>query len=399
MKPTSSPASLIALAAARTASSHSASASPRQDAFDHPHAAGVAVQAGAAHDVLAHRAVRGDAGHIGQLPGPRPEAEVSGGQRAHRADVGGVAAEVGVKRRIADGDDLQAAAPLMEGQHVIADQLLLKAHAAPALDAALAVQEDQVAQRDVFGQLHLVGEVHTAETWPVPHGQVLQRALAALVADRAVQRVAAEQVFQHVSAGLLHRLGGGADVQACRHGGGAGRGHRPPPANLRRAVVVEDRLAGGAVAGLNTQLHQAHATHADRLHLGMVTEDRDLDVGINAGGIHQVHPGGDLVRHTIDVEGYGFGHPSAFDVRSALVTRIHRRPCPLARPGNSPDFPTANVSPWPSAPRIRVCTNNYSNVFRLFYRRPPGRGIENIVTSDGPDVNDNVPDGEGTRPP
>jgi len=39
---------------------------------------------------------------------------------------------------------------LVEGQHGVADQFILEARAAGALDAAFAIQEDQVAQWDVI---------------------------------------------------------------------------------------------------------------------------------------------------------------------------------------------------------------------------------------------------------
>jgi hypothetical protein len=81
-----------------------------------------------------------------------------------------------------------------------------EAGAARALDAALAVEQDQLADLDGLDEVALLlDEAGLARA--VSQGLVLQRALAALVADRAVERVVGQQELEHAVLGLLHLLG------------------------------------------------------------------------------------------------------------------------------------------------------------------------------------------------
>ena len=86
-----------------------------------------------------------------KLPRARLKAEVGGGQRADGANVGGVAAEVRIKWRVTEGDDFHMAAAVVKLQHMIVSHVILKADAAAALNTALTIQEDQVAERHVLG--------------------------------------------------------------------------------------------------------------------------------------------------------------------------------------------------------------------------------------------------------
>src|SRR5262249_16744358 len=90
----------------------------------------------------------------------------------------------------------------------------------------------------------------------IGHGLVLQRALAPLVADRAVEGGVDEEELEDAVLGLLHAVGRGGDL----HVGAA----LDQPAGLER----------GAAAGVD--LDQAHAAHADRLHARVVAEARDV---------------------------------------------------------------------------------------------------------------------------
>ena len=57
-----------------------------------------------------------------------------------------------------------------------------------------------------------------------------------------------------------------------------------PKLNLRLAIF-QHRLAGGPVDHRAANFDQALAAHADRLHLGVVAEDRDIDADL-FGGVH-----------------------------------------------------------------------------------------------------------------
>jgi hypothetical protein len=113
-------------------------------------------------------------------------------------------------------------------------------------------------------------------------GDVLQRALAALVADRAVERVVDEQELDDRLLGRLDALRLGVDDH--------------PVLDRRRARGLELRDA--------LDLHEAHAARADRrAELGLVAEDRDLDVAVlGAVDEHDVLRGGDL--DPVDREGH-----------------------------------------------------------------------------------------------
>src|SRR5205814_9250933 len=92
---------------------------------------------------------------------------------------------------------------------------LAEARAAVAEDAALAVERDRGRDRDRFLDSELL-EAHPGVAGPVAEGEVLQRALAALVADRAVERVVDEDELER-------------PVLAGRSlGGRAGRRHDQP---------------------------------------------------------------------------------------------------------------------------------------------------------------------------
>ncbi len=84
-----------------------------------------------------------------------------------------------------------------------------EAHTARAVDAARHVGVDQGPEIFVLDRALVVLEAPGVEA--VGHGLVLEIAFAALVADRAVERMIDEQELEHALARLLHRLGAGDD--------------------------------------------------------------------------------------------------------------------------------------------------------------------------------------------
>src|SRR5262249_48490613 len=138
-----------------------------------------------------------------------------------------------------------------------------EARAAVTEDAALAVERDRRRDRDrLLERLLLVD--HPRVAGPVAERQILQRALAALVADGAVERVVDEDELERpVLSGrrLLRR---------------ARRLDDPPVGRLQRAARLELRHA--------FELDEAHAAGADRIaEARLVTEDGDLDPGRERG--------------------------------------------------------------------------------------------------------------------
>ncbi len=133
------------------------------------------------------------------------------------------------------------------------------AHAAVAENAARAVEVDGRGPLLLFAML--LGLDVEAFTCAVLEGHVLQFALAASVADGAVERMVAEQEFDGGFAGLgdLGRFGG-EDLAFGDRGGAGGL-------ELGHLLLADDAHAAGGL--------QAEA--------GIVAEGGDLDAGLAAG--------------------------------------------------------------------------------------------------------------------
>ena len=242
----------------------------------------------AQHALVAHRqrdvALRGAqrAQRSGALDLPRPRAEAVGarGERADGTQLDDVAAEgrdVGVA---VEGADERVRSALEQDQLVVLGDLLRVAHAAVAEDAALAVDRDEGRELERLAEVALGLDEARVPAAPA-EGDVLERALAALVADRAVQRMVDEQELDDRLLGGARALGLGVDDHP----------------------VLDRRRARGLELGDPLDLDEAHAAGADRLtELGLVAEDRDLDVA-QLGGVGQHHVLGRLDLATVDLEG------------------------------------------------------------------------------------------------
>ena len=94
------------------------------------------------------------------------------------------------------------------------------------------------------------------------HRLILQIAFAALVADRAIERMVDEQEFHHAFAGLLHHRRVGEDFRrlAIRAGTQIAHAHRAGGSRLGRAALHLDE-AHAAVAGDRQALVEAEARH------------------------------------------------------------------------------------------------------------------------------------------
>src|SRR5690606_30489269 len=112
---------------------------------------------------------------------------------------------------------------------------------------------------------------------PVLERIVLQRALAAFVAHRAVQRVVEQEKLQHALAQVPDEVRLGADHQAVGGLHGAGG----------------DRLA------LALHLHQAHAADAHRIQLVVVAEHRNFDARLRRR-LHQAHAFGHFNFYAVE---------------------------------------------------------------------------------------------------
>ena len=167
----------------------------RQDAHD-------LAAAGVDADRRAERVHHVDGLGLRQLPGPRRERIGLRGQRADRAEIDHVALQLRRHRLLEIGGDLHvlAAADGAELRH--ARDLRREADAPRAMDAAVHDRLDQRADILVLDRALVL--VIAAGIDAVGHRLVLQVAFAALVADRAVERMVDQQEFHHAFAGLAH---------------------------------------------------------------------------------------------------------------------------------------------------------------------------------------------------
>ncbi len=249
---------------------------PRQDAH---HLAPTGVDA----DGRADRVHDVDRFGLGQLPGAGVVGVGLRGQRADGAEIGHTGLEFRAHRLFEIGGDLHvlAAADGAEIRH--AGDLAGEADAARAMDAAVHPCLHQRADVLVLdGALVLV---EAGRIDPVGHGLVLQVALAALVADRAIERVVDEQELHHPLARLLHqwRLGD----------------HRRRLTVGARAAILDAPGAGRHGLGRALQFDEAHAAIAGDRQPLVEAEARNLRAG-RLAGLEQRVPGRDVDLDVVD---------------------------------------------------------------------------------------------------
>ena len=177
------------------------------------------------HDqVRAGAVVRAHALAAREFPGSRAVAERLAGQRTNRADIDHVARQLAVDRAAVHGGDLAVLAAVDHAELHHAGHFLAEAHAACAVDAARHLfHRDQRA--DVLAEDDALFLVVARGAAAVADREILQLAFAALVADRAVERVVDEQELHHRLLRLDRLVALGAHDHAVGHRRGAGR-HR-----------------------------------------------------------------------------------------------------------------------------------------------------------------------------
>src|SRR5262249_6963620 len=153
-----------------------------------------------------------------------------------------VAAEVRGERLVREREDLDAVAAVDELDERITGDLVGEPRAAAALDAALAIEQHQRADRDGLLEVPLLLD-EAALAGSECQRLILERAFAAAVADRTVERVIDEEEFEDAVLGLLDDVRLGVDDHA-----------------------VGDRQHARRLQGLAARtldLDEAHAAHAD----------------------------------------------------------------------------------------------------------------------------------------
>ncbi len=227
---------------------------PRHDAHD-PAAQRMRIEIGA------ERIVRRHQGLLLHLPGARVIAERFVVERAHGAQIDDVGRQLVIDALFDVGANLHLLAAAGRAHLRIALNLQAEAHAAGAMNAARHVGRDQRPEVLVFDDPFAFGEARdvAAET----HREILQLALAALIADRAIERMIDEQKLHGRALGGdgLRRLG--EHLHALRHRRRARR-HR-----LRRLL----------------DLDQAHAAVGCDGQFFVVAESRNVDIR-RVGDLH-----------------------------------------------------------------------------------------------------------------
>ena len=209
--------------------------------------------------VAADRAARAHGRHVLDVPGPCVEAVERRGERADGAELHDVAGEGRAIRLVLEGRDLRARAAIPRDQLSVFGHVLREPRAAVAEDAALAVERDQRRDGDRLVDREL-RERHARVARPVAEGEVLERALATLVADGAVERVVHEDELE----GRLLPLRRFRRGRARLDGHPVGHGERAAGLELRHPL----------------DLDEAHAARADgRPETRLVAEHRNLDSG------------------------------------------------------------------------------------------------------------------------
>src|SRR5579885_122958 len=231
--------------------------------------------------VAANATVCADTVYALELPGTSSEAIVRGGQRSHWTDFYGVARKDRVESMIGRRANLHAEAARDHHQAVVHRNLRTEARAALAKNAALTVQQHFVAHRNWFGIMALI-EIKARAAGTVTQGEILQIALARLVADRTIQRVIDQQKLQRAAPGLENLLSPGVDHHALADRRSAGR--------LRRLGHLLD-------------LDKTHAARAQRRHLGMIAINRYLDPRLLRSRPHQ-RSRRDRDRYVVDGQMY-----------------------------------------------------------------------------------------------
>src|SRR5829696_1532986 len=229
----------------------------------------------------------GDRGRGDQIKRPRPEPVRRAGQGTYRADLNGVAGEVGLEGFLLVDADLLQGTALDEGDERITGDLFGEPSAACAEHAALTVQQDVGGDVDRLGVgALLVGE--PAFGVAVRHRLVLQRALPALVADGAVEWMVDQQEFHVPALRLVGNRRGelSLDLHSRRNFEGAG------------GLRLGDGTPGASIGHLN----EALPARADRVKQRMIAEPWHLDAD-ELGGANDQGAFGHRYLDVIDRQG------------------------------------------------------------------------------------------------
>ena len=210
-------------------------------------------------EVRAQTIVRANAQTPAQLPATGTVAERFGGQRADRAQVDDITGQLAVDLAFQERHHLDMLAPTGHAQFHLARNLLPETNTTAAMDAAGHVSGHQRPQillgHDAFRF------AITALDAAIAHRDILQLALTALVADRAIERMVDQQKLHHALLCVDGVLRTGLDLHA---------------------VGDRGRTRGQGLGRL-LDLNQTHATRGGNRQLLVITKVRDVDAQLLRG--------------------------------------------------------------------------------------------------------------------
>ena len=192
------------------------------------------------------------AGHVERA---RAEAERRRRKRADGADLDDVPTEDAVVRLVLEDSDLLQRAALEQLDEWVAGDLVAEPRASRTQHTALAVELHQRADRNRLREPPLRVDIPGA-TGPVCKGLILQRALAALVAHRAVERVVDQKELEHTLLAVARELA--RELRFDDH------------------PVGDRRCARGERFALPFDLDEALPARAERVEQRVVAEARDV---------------------------------------------------------------------------------------------------------------------------
>ena len=237
------------------------------------------VVANAQRGTASVRAVRADGADVIHFPGARPIAISSAGERADGANVDACAALVAFEMISEVRNDGRNDATIGNAEGVHSHPFIANSNATVAKDASRGVK---IYHRRPLFLVHVdFAFDEAALARAVTERHVLQFALAALIAYRAIQRMIGQQEFQGSLTGILDELRFGVNHHALAHG--------------KRAAHLK--------LGRLLHLHQAHAAGGLKRQAFVIAECRNFDTGL-AGCFNQKRAFFNFDNFTVDRQLY-----------------------------------------------------------------------------------------------
>ena len=218
------------------------------------------VLAAADDDIAASAAAGIDGLGLLEEPDAHLETEILGSQCADRTDIDRIQGVVAVEALAGVNGQRGVTAAIDEAEDIIVSNLFHEADASGAENAALVIENDPLADIDLLRFLDLV-ILEAGGIVAVLHGELLQTALAGLVADRTVERVIDQEELHDPLAAFFNQRRLGAHTHAFGNIERAGDRGAWAPGDDRKPIRADLGLAIRAHLG-RAHLDEAHAAVA-----------------------------------------------------------------------------------------------------------------------------------------